>query len=222
MTGNKTIFSAVAIVLLIMFAGCSGPVGGSGSGEEKTTPTQTAEPTQRATKTPTPVPTETESTPLATEEPETESRGEEELSRAEKFEAFDENLQDVYEAQADDRYVDSETNPDNNSYHLTVRMRDTTNRTKTVEDRLNPLWKYQAAVSEYNAENGNYEERDHTWIPDSVNVTFVTQDGEVFQTSHIKYLWAYKYYSDEWSLRVLMGKYSATLEEGPAYHDKWK
>ncbi len=53
-------------------------------------------------------------------------------------------------------------------------------------------------------------------------MTFLREDGKKFQTSYIKYLWAYNYANDEWSLRVLMGKYSTTFDEGPAYHDKWE
>jgi len=221
MTRTKTIFSGVAIVLLIISTGCSGLVGGSGPTEETATPAQTPESTPTATPTLTPEPTE--ATPVATEAPETETKSDSgELAKAEKFEKFDENVHRLYRIDNDSvTLVQTETYPRNDSYHLTVKMRDTTNRTKTVEDRLDPLWKYYAIVEDYNYDD-TYPDRGHTYIPDTVNVTFLREDGKKFQTSYIKYIWAYNYANDEWSLRVLMGKYSTTLNEGPAYHNKWE
>lgn len=225
MISSKVFFTGLAIALLITSTGCSAFVGGSEPVGETTTPRQTPEPTEVATKTPTTTPeaTETESTPVTTGKFETETEPKsEELSTAEKFERFDRNVEEVYELDGNDRYVYGVTHPGNNSYHLTIRMRNTTNRNKTVEDRLDPLWTYIGIVKHYNKDNDNYEERDHTYIPDTVNITFVTQEGEVFETSYIRYIWAYKYYTDEWSLRVLMGKYSTTIEEGAGHHEKWK
>ncbi|MDS0220486.1 hypothetical protein NDI54_03875 [Haloarcula sp. S1AR25-5A] len=217
MSNVRTIIRSVAIALLIISAGCSAFAGGSGPTEEKATSTLTPEPTSEVTETPTSVATETESDPIDTEEPETETESatEGELSKVKKFEKFDEEMEYL---SRDDASVEGEAFPENDSYHLTYEMRDTTNRTKTVNDRLDPLWTYYVIVEEYN----NNDEQDHTYIPDTVNVTFTTEDGGVFETTHIKYIWAYKYYTDEWSLRIFMAKYGSTTEEGPAYHDNWR
>ncbi|MDT3433423.1 hypothetical protein [Haloarcula sp. 1CSR25-25] len=220
MSKTKTMITSVAIAFFILFAGCSAFAGGSGPAEETTALTQTPEPTPEVSDTPTPVPTETESKSVATEEPETktESATEEELSEAEKLEKFDENMQRLYRSD-ENRSAETDVFPENDSYHMTIQMRDTTNRTKTVDDRLNPLWKYYVIVDDYNDNDDSYSERDHTYIPDTVNITFVTENGGVFETTYIKYNWAYKYYTDEWSLRVFMGMYGSTTKEGPAYHE---
>lgn len=214
MSKIRTIISSVAIALLIISAGCSAFAGGSGPSEGTTTPTQTLEPTPDNTETPTPVATETESKPSTTEEFETETEfiTEEELSKAEKFEKFDEEMEFL---SRDDASIEGEAFPENDSYHLTYEMRDTTNFTKTRDDRLDPLWTYYVIVEKYNKN----DEQDHTYIPDTVNITFVTENGGVFETTYIKYNWAYKYYTDEWSLRVFMGMYGSTTKEGPAYHE---
>jgi len=224
MTNIKTIFAGVALALLIMSAGCSTFIGGSGPAEETATPTQTPEPMTEITETTTPAPTETKNKPVATEEVETktESATERELSKAEKFEKFDENMQRIYRELDYNRSAETEIFPENDSYHMTIQMRDTTNRSKTVDDRLDPLWNYYVIVEDYNDNDDSYSDRDHTYIPDTVNITFVTEDGGAFETTYIKYNWAYKYYTDEWSLRVFMAKYGSTTKEGPAYHDKWK
>ncbi|AJF25194.1 hypothetical protein SG26_05355 [Haloarcula sp. CBA1115] len=224
MTNTKIILSGVAIALLIMSAGCSAFLGGSGPAKQTDTPIQTPEHTQGATEAPatTSEPTEAKSTLVATEESkiETESNSEKELSKAEKFERFDEHMQRIYHELDYNRSAETEAFPENDSYHMTIQMRDTTNRTKTVDDRLDPLWNYYVIVEDYNDDDDSYSDRDHTYIPDTVNVTFTTEDGGVFETTHIKYIWAYKYYTDEWSLRVFMAKYGSTTEEGPAYHEK--
>lgn len=214
MMKTKTLFSTVAIALLIMSAGCSAFAGGSGPAEQTSTPTQTVE----ATPTPTP-----EETATPTPEPVVTESDSDELTKAEKFEKFDENMQRVYRGTNRTEYLEeTEAFPKNDSYHVTIELRDTMNRTKLVNDRYDPLWSYYAIVHDYNDNDNSYPERDHTYIPDTVNVTFVTENGEVFETTHIKYLWAWKYASDEWSMRILMGKYASTSEEGPAYHKKWK
>jgi len=214
MTKTKTIISSVAIALLIISAGCSTFAGESGPAEETASPMPTTEPTPMVTETPTPVTTETENDSPATKEPETETgfttAGD--PSKAEKFEKFDDEMEFL---SRDDVSVEGEAFPENDSYHLRYEMRDTTNFTKTRDDRLDPLWTYYVIVEKYN----NNDEQDHTYIPDSVNVTFVTEDGGVFETTYIKYNWAYKYYTDEWSLRVFMGMYGSTTKEGPAYHE---
>ena len=215
MSKISTTLSSVVIALLIISAGCSAFAGGSGPPEETSTPTQTLEPTPDNTETPTTVATETASVPIATEEPETETESttEEEPSRAEKFEEFDEEMEFL---SRDDTSVEGEAFPENDSYHLTYELRETTNFTKTRDDRLDPLWTYYVIVEKYNDNN----KQDHTYVPDTVNITFVTEDGAVFETTYIKYNWAYKYYTDEWSLRVFMGTYGSTTKEGPAYHEK--
>ncbi len=121
MTKRKTIFSSVAIALLIISGGCSGFVGGGEPVEETATPTQTPEPTPTTTPSPTPEPTAT--TPVATEEPETETESDSgELTKAEKFEKFDENVHRLYRGDDDNRtLVETETHPENDSYHLTVK-----------------------------------------------------------------------------------------------------
>ncbi|AUG48291.1 hypothetical protein BVU17_12440 [Haloarcula taiwanensis] len=221
MTDIKTIFSGIVLALLIMSAGCSTFVGGSGPTQETASPTQTPERITKTTETTTSVTTEINSTPVATEKSkvETESPSRDELSKAEKFKKFDQNMQRIYRELDYNRSAKTETFPENNSYHMTIQMRDTTNRSKTVDDRLDPLWNYYVIVEDYNDNDDSYSERDHTYIPDTVNVTFVTEDGGVFETTYIKYNWAYKYYTDEWSIRVLMAKYGSTTEEGPAYHE---
>ena len=215
MSNIRTIVSSVAIALLIISAGCSAFEGGSGPVEETATSTQTPETTPEITEISTSVATETESEPVAREEPETETESatEGDLSKARKFDKFDEEMEYL---SRDDASVEGEAFPENDSYHLTYEMRDTTNFTKTRDDRLDPLWTYYVIVEEYN----NNDEQDHTYIPDTVNVTFTTEDGGVFETTHIKYIWAYKYYTDEWSLRIFMAKYGSTTEEGPAYHEE--
>ncbi|MDQ2073303.1 hypothetical protein RBH20_12235 [Haloarcula sp. H-GB4] len=222
MTNTKNIAISAALALLITLAGCSAFVDRGGPVDERYTPTQTPAATPEDTETPTPVPTEAKSTPVATERPETETesitRGD--LSKAQKFEEFDENMQYLYDEDEENRSAEMEAFPANDSYHLTVEMRDTTNFTKTRNDRLNPLWKYYAIVEDYNNNDDHFPKRDHTYIPDTVNITFVTEDGGVFETTYIKYNWAYKYYTDEWSIRVLIAKYGSTTKEGPAYHEK--
>ncbi|WP_336336747.1 hypothetical protein [Haloarcula brevis] len=217
MSNIRTIISTVAIALLIISAGCSTFAGDSGPTEDTATSTQTLESTPEVTEAPTSVATKTEKEPISTEEPgtETESASEDEISTAKKFEQFDEEMEYL---SRDDASIAGEVFPENDSYHLTYEMRDTTNFTKTRNDRLDPLWTYYIIVEEYN----NNDEQDHTYIPDTVNVTFTTEDGGVFETTHIKYIWAYKYYTDEWSLRHLMAKYGSTTEEGAAYHENWR
>jgi len=221
---NKTIITSFAIALLIISAGCSAFAGGNGPAEETTTSTQTSEATLENIETQTPEPTETEPNLVTTEEPEmeTESTTKKELSKAEKFHQFDNNMQRLYRTLDYNRSAETEIFPENDSYHMTIQMRNTTNRTKTVNDRLDPLWNYYVIVEDYNDNDDSYSERDHTYIPDTVNVTFTTEDGGVFETTHIKYIWAYKYYTDEWSLRIFMAKYGSTTQEGPAYHDNWR
>ncbi|NLV13549.1 hypothetical protein [Haloarcula argentinensis] len=221
MTNIKTMFGGVALALLIMSAGCSTFTGGSGPTEETATPTQTPEPMTEITETTTPMTTEIKSTPVATEKSKTEieSHSRDELSRTEKFERFDEHMQRIYRELDYNRSAETETFPENDSYHMTIQMRDTTNRSKTVDDRLDPLWNYYVIVEDYNDNDDSYSDRDHTYVPDTVNITFVTEDGGVFETTYIKYNWAYKYYTDEWSIRLFMAKYGSTTKEGPAYHE---
>jgi len=146
-----------------------------------------------------------------------------ELTKAEKFEKFDDNIRYLYRASnRSGDLKETKAFPENDTYHLTVEMRDTTNRTKTVNDRSDPLWKYHAIVEDYNNNDNHLPERDHTYIPDRFNITFVTEDGEVFETYYIKYTWVWQYTTGEWSMRVLLGKYGSTVEEGPGYHDEWK
>jgi len=215
MMKTKTLFSTVAIALLVMSAGCSAFAGGSGPAEQTSTPTQTVE----ATPTPTP-----EETATPTPEPVVTESDSDELTKAEKFEKFDESIHRSYRLsnRSVERLKETKAFPENDTYHLTVEMRDTTNRTKTVDDRTDPLWDYYAVVANYNDNDNSYPERDHTYIPDRYNVTFVTEDGEVFETYYVKYIWVWKYHNDEWSTRVVLGKYGSTVEEGPGYHDKWK
>jgi hypothetical protein len=197
-----------------MSAGCSAFAGGSGPAEQTSTPTQTVE------ATPTPTPEET-ATPAP--EPVVTESDSDELTKAEKFEKFDENIHRLYRLSgSEERVKETKAFPENDTYHLTVEMRDTTNRTKTVDDRTDPLWKYYAIVADYNNNDNSYPERDHTYVPDRFNVTFVTEDGEVFETFHVKYVWVWNYHNDEWSTRLVLGKYGSTVEEGPGYHDKWK
>ncbi|GGM41737.1 hypothetical protein [Haloarcula argentinensis] len=221
MTNTKTIAISAALALLIISAGCSAFVDGGRSADETPTSTKTSVATSEDIETTTPVPTESKSTPAATEGAETETKSTTpgELSKAQKFEEFDENMQYLYDADKEKRSADTEAFPANDSYRLTVEMRDTTNFTKTRNDRLNPLWKYYAIVEDYNNNDDHFPERDHTYIPDTVNITFVTEDGGVFETTYIKYNWAYKYYTDEWSIRLFMAKYGSTTKEGPAYHE---
>jgi len=224
MMKTKTLFSTVTIVLLIMSAGCSGLTGGSGPTEQTSTPEATPTATPEATPTATATP---EATPEATETPTPEpvvtESDSDELTKAEKFEEFDENIRYLYRATNRSKYLkETKAFPENDTYHLTVEMRDTTNRTKTVNDRTSPLWNYHAIVEDYNNNDDHLPERDHTYIPDRFNITFVTEDGEVFQTYYIKYTWVWKYTTGEWSMRVLLGKYGSTSEYGPGYHDKWK
>ncbi|NLV05488.1 hypothetical protein GOC83_04975 [Haloarcula rubripromontorii] len=224
MMKTKTLFSTVAIVLLIMSAGCSGLTGGSGPAEQTSTPEATPTATPEATPTATATP---EATPEATETPTPEpvvtESDSDELTKAEKFEEFDENVRRLYRGSNRSKTLKgTRAFPENDTYHLRVEMRDTMNRTKTVDDRTNPLWKYYVIVEDYNDNDDSYPERDHTYIPDMFNVTFVTEDGEVFETYYVKYTWAWKYSTGDWSMRVLLGKYGSTVEEGPGYHDKWK
>jgi len=224
MMKTKTFFSTVAIALLIMSAGCSGFAGGSGPAEQtstsEATPTATAEATPTATATPEATP---EAIETPTPEPVVTEAGSDELTKAEKFEKFDENIHSLYQVTDRGQYLkETKAFPKNDTYHLTVEMRDTTNRTKTVDDRTNPLWKYYAIVEDYNNNDNHFPERDHTYIPDRFNITFVTEDGEVFQTYYVKYNWAWRHYTGDWSIRVLLGKYGSTVEDGPGYHDKWK
>lgn len=218
----KTLFSTVAIALLIMSAGCSGFVGESGPAEQTSTPTQTVEATSEAPATSTP-----EATPEAIATPTSKSvvteSDNDELRKVEKFEKFDENVHSLYQATNRSEYLKrTKEFPENDTYHLTVEMRDTTNRTKTVNDRTDPLWSYYAIVEDYNNDDDHFQERDHTYIPNRVNVTLVTEDGEVFETFHIKYIWAWNYSTGDWSTRVILGKYGSTREKGPGYHNKWK
>jgi hypothetical protein len=222
MIKTKTLFSTVAIALLIMSAGCSGLSGGSGPAEQTSTPEATPTATPEATPTATATP---EATPEATETPTPEpvvtESDNDELTKAEKFEKFDDNMRRLYLGR-DRNLKGTKAFPENDTYHLTVEMRDTTNRTKTVNDRTNPLWKYYVIVEDYNDNDNSYPERDHTYIPDTVNVTLVTEDGEVFETFYVKYTWAWKHSTGDWSMRVLMGKYGSTRTKGPGYHDEWK
>ncbi|RLM97589.1 hypothetical protein [Haloarcula sp. Atlit-7R] len=221
MSNIRNIAISAAFVLLIISVGCSAFVDGDRQADDTYTSAQTPVATPEDTETTTPVPTEAKNTPVATEVPETETESitRDDLSKAQKFEKFDENMQYLYNADEKNRSAEMEAFPANDSYHLTVEMRDTTNFTKTRNDRLNPLWKYYAIVEDYNNDDDHFPKRDHTYIPDTVNVTFVTEDGGVFETTYIKYNWAYKYYTDDWSIRVLMAKYGSTTEEGPAYHE---
>ena len=225
MMKTETLFSTVAIALLIMSAGCSAFAGGSGPAEQTSTPTQTVEatptPTPEETATPTPA---SEETATPTPEPVVTESDSDELTKAEKFEKFDENTHRLYRItnRSEERLKETKAFPENDTYHLTVEMRDTTNRTKTVDDRTDPLWDYYAVVANDNDNDNSYPERDHTYIPDRYNVTFVTEDGEVFETYYVKYIWVWNYHNDEWSTRLLLGKYGSTVEEGPGYHDKWK
>jgi len=223
MMKTETLFSTVAIALLIMSAGCSAFAGGSGPAEQTSTPTQTVEatPTPEETATPTPA---SEETATPTPEPVVTESDSDELTKAEKFEKFDENTHRLYRItnRSEERLKETKAFPENDTYHLTVEMRDTTNRTKTVNDRYDPLWDFVAIVSDYNDNDNSYPERDHTYIPDRYNVTFVTEDGEVFETFYVKYTWAWKYTTDDWGMRLLIGKYGSTRTEEPGYHDKWK
>jgi hypothetical protein len=222
MMKTKTFFSIVAIALLIMSAGCSGITGVGGPAEQTSTPTQTPEATPEATVTPTPESTP-EPTATPTPEPVVTESDSDELTKVEKFEKFDENMRRLYrETGRSERLKRTKAFPENDTYHLTVEMRDTTNRSKTVNDRTDPLWDYYAIVEDYNDNDNSYSERDHTYIPDRFNITFITEDGEVFQTYYIKYTWAWNHSTGDWSLRVLLGKYGSTEEEGPAYHEEWK
>ncbi|MEF8872970.1 MAG: hypothetical protein V5A41_15205 [Haloarculaceae archaeon] len=220
MMKTKTFFSTVAIALLIVSAGCSGITGGSGPAEQTSTSAQTPEATPEATATP-----ESTPEPVATPTPEpvvTESDSDE-LTKTEKFEKFDKNVHSLYEVDGRTHYLkETKAFPENDTYHLTVEMRNTTNRTKTVNDRTEPLWEYTAIVQDYNNNDNHFPERDHTYIPATFNVTFVTEDGKVFETFYVKYTWAWKFTTDDWSTRLLLGKYGSTRMEGPAYHEKWK
>ncbi|MHC3378784.1 hypothetical protein [Haloarcula sp. H-GB5] len=226
MLDTNTSYSAVAIALLIMSAGCSGFVGGSGPTEQTAAPTQTPaatpEPTPKATETLTSEPT-AEATESSNAEPiETES-DREELTKTEKFAEFDEDMHRMYRITNRSGVLEeTETFPENDTYHVTVNMRDTTNRTKTVTDRRDPLLNYYALVANYNENTRGFDEEDHTYIPDTVNVTFVTEDGEMFETRYIKYVWAWKYSTGDWSMTVYAGKYAGTVKKGPGYHEKWK
>lgn len=227
MTQTKTLFSIVAIALLIVFAGCSGfagestPAGQSSTSDSTPEATPTSEPTPEATLEPTQEAT-LDPTPEAAPTPEpTETEADnEELTRAEKFAAFDENMNALYEF--DDDYnrstISTQAFPKNDSYHITFHLRDSSNQSKLVDDRLEPLYSYSAIVEDYNSPpEEDQEPRDHTWIPDTVNITFVTEDGGVWETRYIKYNWAYKHATGDWSFRIMFAKYGSSVEEGPAY-----
>lgn len=213
---NKTAFALFSIALLVIFAGCSafGPSGEAGTSTPEvissSTSTPGATPTPKETVTP-----EQTVTPEVTTKENTKTATDKYAERRKKYNAFD-NVSKGTHSSFNISVIDSNIYPKNKTYTYIVEIQGPQNETRNVEIR-----QYIAIIYLQNVEylNSNKEDGDHTWVPDTVNVTLVTPEGEVFETGYLKYIWAYKTYTGEWSNRIYLAHYAGSIEDGPAKSD---
>lgn len=208
------------ISLLLMTAGCSTLVGTSPEPTPTVTETPTPEPTDTETPMPTPTETETE-TPTTTQTPEptaTETESDLHAERREKYAAFDRSYR-YYLRDTGPKVVvlDSQAYPKNQTYDLTYQLNSSMNHSQNASIRRDIAISYLVIADLWNSDD--YPERDHTWLPDTVCVTEVTEDGTVYGHNYIRYNWAFKYNEGLWSGLVYIGHYGGTLERGPADPD---
>ncbi|WP_424000581.1 hypothetical protein ACOZ4I_14040 [Haloarcula salina] len=212
MTRTKTILTIVTIVLLTTSAGCS-TLGTNQNDESISTLTskETESPTEIAkTEESTPTAGQTASIVISTPEPtEVDPYSE----RRSKYEEFDKEFRETAKIDPSTNISTTKIFPANESYHVRYVMNNPENKTISAKERRGLIFTYSVIVDDANSESSEW---DHTWIPDTVNVTAVTPDGEVYETAYIKYIWAYKVHEGSMSLYRYVVKYAGSLEGGPA------
>lgn len=216
MIQTKTAFIIVSIALLTTFAGCS-TLGSDHSQESVSTetPVVAEESVQDSTakEDPTPTPEPTASIVISTPEP---TEVDPYAERRAKYEEFDEEFRKTAKIEPSTNITETKTFPENKTYHVRYVMEDPKNGSIRAKERQGLIFTYSAIVDEANSESSEW---DHTWIPDTVNVTAVTPDGEVYETAYIKYLWAYKVHEETISLYDYVVRYAGSIEFGPARSD---
>jgi|GEM_PF-1177137 len=208
----------LGVSLLLITAGCSTL---TGTGPEQTptpeptvTETPTPEPTVTATPTPTPPKTETQ-TP---EQTPTETESDLIAERRQKYTAFNETYRFLLRDTGTEVLVlGSRAYPKNETYHLTYQLNASMNQSKNAAIRRDVAISYIVVADSWNSDE--YPDKDHTWLPDTVCLTEVTEDGTVYGHRYIRYNWAFKYNEGLWSGLVYMGHFGGTLKKGPADPD---
>lgn len=215
MVRKKTILTMVTIVLLTTSAGCSTLGASQSDGSSATlTPKATEVPTETAkTEETTPTAKQTASIVISTPE---RTEVDPYAERRSKYEEFDKEFRETAKIDPSTNITNTKIFAANETYHVKYVMGNPENDTLSVKERRGLIFTYSVIVDDANSENSEW---DHTWIPDTVNVTAVTPDGEVYETAYIKYLWAYKVHEGSMSLYHYVAKYAGSLEGGPAGPD---
>ncbi|NLV12644.1 hypothetical protein GOC77_05050 [Haloarcula argentinensis] len=137
--------------------------------------------------------------------------------RRKKYATFDEVYRYSLRNTSSKVVLQSQSYPKNETYHLTYQLNSSMNQSENRSIRRNIAISYIAIADLWNSDE--YPEKDHTWLPDTVCITEVTEDGTVYGHNYIRYNWAFKYNEGLWSSLAYMGHYAGTLEPGPANSD---
>ncbi|MFB6223043.1 MAG: hypothetical protein ABEH86_05140 [Haloarcula sp.] len=214
MSKTTTIFALFSISLLIIFAGCST----LGTGSEVDTSTPVATPASTSTPEEMTTPEQTATPAVTAEETTTETEStetDEYAERRKKYVTYDTVNRNTLSS-LNISVIESSVHPENKTYKYTVELQNPQNESRNVDTRRTIALSYLADARYLNS---GKSDRDHTWIPDTVNVILVTPDGELFETGYLRYRWAYKTYTGEWSSRIYLAHYAGSIEEGPAASD---
>lgn len=192
-----------SVLFLVLLSGC-------GSFVDQTPATPTTAPSPTATTQTTVsayTPTQTESTPPSTA---TKTRS---FTKEQKYGYFrDGYIEGIQNGGVN--VVNNSLDPENDTLHVTYKMRDPKSDLYTGRERENVSLSYVAVVDFYL--NGNISELDETWIPKQINVTAVTPDGRLYETAYTTFERAQKMINGEISAKRYLLEYYGTIEMGPA------
>jgi len=196
----------ILVVLLTITAGCTAVSFDRGNENPIPTeePKQTPIPTVSETQSPTPTETvpDTKSDEMIITTPEAPDRGD----KYGEFDALFLTLIRDFNITIANSGYDSE----NKSYTVRYQLTNPSNRTLSMDERRTIAFGYAFIVEKWNSDE--FPDKDHTWIPDTVNITAETPDGRTFTTSHIKYLWAYKETTGRYSTREYILLYEGSFD----------
>lgn len=211
-TQNLLVFGS--IVLFIVFSGCTG----FGTLNEETTPSpeptanityiHTPESISTSTRTPTPTASPTDNLSPTPSNPNRSTE------RRKKYKEFDRVFKSYLHSDPGVELVNSSIYTKNETYTIYYRMGDPSNDTENILERQIIAFSYLRATKSFVGDD--FPDRDHTWVPDRMNVTAITPDGRVYETAYVNYIWAYKYNEGLWPLSTYVWHYAGSIEGGPA------
>ncbi len=210
----KRSFVLFSILTLVLFSGCSS------LGTSRSTVTPELTPEETATEKTTESAIRKSSTPKKKtphEAIQTKTEVDKYADRRQKYRQFDKEFRIWMTLGITAKVINTEIYPENESYHIQYEMENPRNRSISREERRLIALSYMHIVNRWNS--ADFPDRDHTYIPDTVNVTVLTPEGKLYETSYLKYNWAYQHSIGKWSKRLYLAHYAGSIELGPEHPD---